>query len=123
MKTYRLPFPPSVNHYYRSTSHGVLISKAGRQYRKDVAKLPRPLKPLEGRLAMLVEIYPPDRARRDVDNLGKAILDACQHAGWYHDDGQIDDLRFVRRDVGLFAPGMKGLVVVTMWSIEEGVTA
>lgn len=51
------------------------------------------------RLAVEVEAYPPDRRRRDLDNIGKALLDSLEAASVFEDDGQIDDLRIVRCDV------------------------
>lgn len=106
-----LPWPPSMNHYWRSVAMGrsvrVLISARGRAYRAQVARSVA-LKatvgasgrhPLAGRLAVTVTAYPPDRRRRDLDNLGKALLDACTHAGIWLDDSQIDDLRIVRGQV------------------------
>jgi len=47
------------------------------------------VQPLAGSLAVDVEIHPPDRRRRDIDNVLKALLDALQHGGAYHDDNQI----------------------------------
>ena len=34
---FELPWPPSVNHYYRHVGHRVLISRDGRHYRENVA--------------------------------------------------------------------------------------
>jgi crossover junction endodeoxyribonuclease RusA len=87
-----LPFPPSVNHYWRHVGPRTLISRQGREYRETVCALlaRRRLTPLEGRLAVHVEAFPPDRRRRDVDNLCKSLLDALGHGGAYRDDSQID---------------------------------
>lgn len=48
------------------------------------------------RLSMLIDAYPPDKRRRDLDNIFKSCLDSLQHAGVYPDDSQIDDLRITR---------------------------
>ena len=53
---------------------------------------------LEGRLAVHIALFPPDRRKRDVDNILKALLDACEHAGCYESDSQIDELHIVRQD-------------------------
>jgi crossover junction endodeoxyribonuclease RusA len=37
-------------------------------------------------------ISPPDRRRRDLDNVLKAILDGIQHAGIIEDDAQVESL-------------------------------
>jgi crossover junction endodeoxyribonuclease RusA len=88
---FELPYPPSVNHYYRHVGPRVLISKAGRKYREIVVSQLRAcgIKPLSGRIELFLEAYPPDRRRRDLDNLMKCVLDSLQHAGAYHDDSQI----------------------------------
>ena len=53
---------------------------------------------LEGRLAVEIEAFAPDRRRRDLDGMLKVPLDALAIAGVYSDDSQIDDLRIVRRE-------------------------
>lgn len=98
-----LPFPPSINHYYARNRNGsVRLGNAGRAYRLEVALKCRQarIKPLLGPLAMLIEAYPPDKRRRDLDNLLKAVLDALQHGGAYADDSQITDLT-IRRGLAL----------------------
>ncbi len=96
-----LPYPPSVNHYWRHVGPRVLISREGRAYRTTVGAILalRRARPLDGRLAVEIDIYPPDRRRRDIDNLQKALLDALAHGGAYHDDSQIDRLLLIRRHV------------------------
>jgi len=44
-----------------------------------------------------MDAFPPDRRRRDLDNLLKSVLDALEHAGLYADDSQIDLLVTRRR--------------------------
>lgn len=92
-----LPYPPSVNHYWRHYRGRVVISQKGRAYRERVlALLARgygngPRKPPSGgRIALEMNAFPPDRRRRDLDNIQKAILDSLEHGGVYEDDSQID---------------------------------
>lgn len=54
---------------------------------------------LTGRLAVTIHAFPPDRRRRDLDNLMKALLDSLEHAGVYEDDSQIDMLQVFRADI------------------------
>jgi crossover junction endodeoxyribonuclease RusA len=93
-----LPFPPSVNAIWRSIvikgAPRVLLSTVGREYRARVASLlARHGAPATGALRVTIDAYPPDRRRRDVDNLAKATLDALTHAGVWGDDSQVIDLR------------------------------
>ena len=95
-----LPFPPSVNHYYRRVGPRTLISREGRTFRRNVCALlggggPRK-PPSGGRIALAMDAFPPDRRRRDLDNLLKCTQDSLAHAGVFEDDSQID-LLIVRR--------------------------
>ena len=86
-----LPFPPSVNRYYRHVGYRTLLSREGRQYREAVCALlaGRVGQPLSGPLEVQLDLYPPDRRRRDWDNVHKATWDSLQHAGVFSDDNQI----------------------------------
>jgi crossover junction endodeoxyribonuclease RusA len=55
-------------------------------------------------------VHPPDRRRRDLDNILKALLDALQYGGAYQDDSQIDSLQVVRSKS---VPGGKVMVLVS----------
>lgn len=59
----------------------------------------RPLHTPEQRLRVDVLVYPPDRRKRDLDNLGKALLDALTKARVWADDSQIDVLTFSRKTI------------------------
>ena len=94
-----LPYPPTVNTYYGNGPRGnVYIKPAGRSYRlKVMALMGRYKSNTTERLQVFVAVNPPDKRKRDLDNVCKATLDALQHAGCFKDDNQIDDLRIVRR--------------------------
>jgi crossover junction endodeoxyribonuclease RusA len=89
-----------MNHYWRSFRGRTVISREGRTFRTNVCALlggggPRK-PPAGGRIALAMDAFPPDRRRRDLDNLLKPTLDALQHGGVYEDDSQVD-LLVVRR--------------------------
>ena len=93
-----LPFPPSLNRYYRTVGGRMLISQRGRWYREEVALvcIQQEAKRVSGRVKVRIVAHPPDNRVRDLDNLMKATLDALKHAGVYEDDGHID-LLIVKR--------------------------
>lgn len=47
---------------------------------------------LEGELSVSLQLVPPDRRKRDIDNYNKALLDALTHSGLWSDDSQIKSL-------------------------------
>ncbi|MGE3805990.1 MAG: RusA family crossover junction endodeoxyribonuclease [Gemmataceae bacterium] len=118
MLTLELPFPPSLNHYYRHIGHATLISRRGRVYRetviKQVARLR--LKPLLGPLDLELELFPPDRRRRDADNFQKCLVDSIQHAGVFKDDSQFVHIEVWKRDP---VPGGKAIVRIKEISQDE----
>ena len=96
MIEFTLPWPPSVNRYWRTYQGRMLISEEGRAYRLRVEAqvfVQRARKNLKGALKVEIEAWRPDKRKRDLDNLLKATLDAMSHAGVYADDSQITDLR------------------------------
>ncbi len=52
---------------------------------------------MAGPLRVEIEVYPPDRRRRDIDNVQKALLDALEHGRAFRDDSQIVELKIERR--------------------------
>lgn len=98
----KLPFPPSVNTYWRAPNKGPLkgrhlISAAGRKYQSDacaaiIEQLRRLPKPSREPASVEVILYPPDVRRRDIDNYNKALFDALTHAGVWEDDSQVKRL-------------------------------
>ena len=94
--TLTMPWPPSVNKYWRTFQGRMIISAEGRSYRKAVADqvlIQRGAKHYTGKLRVQIEAFRPDNRRRDLDNLLKAVLDGCTHAGVWEDDSNIVDLR------------------------------
>jgi crossover junction endodeoxyribonuclease RusA len=91
-----LPYPPTVNTYWRKFNNRMVISAKGRQYRKDVMELLEGCQTLHGRLKVTIIATMPDRRKRDLDNILKSLLDAMDHAGLFDDDEQIDQLHVFR---------------------------
>ena len=111
-----LPFPPSVNRYWRSVVikgfARILLSADGRRFKDSCKKIisqrlekiqqaghSLPLFSKKEKLAVEIELYPPTKRVCDVDNYAKATLDALTASGVWGDDSQVDDLRIIRREV------------------------
>ncbi|EIQ0906784.1 HK97 family phage prohead protease [Escherichia coli] len=94
-----LPFPPSVNTYWRHPNKGAfagksLISAAGRKFQSAacaaiVEQLRRLPKPTSAPASVEIVLFPPDNRIRDLDNYNKALFDALTHAGVWEDDSQV----------------------------------
>lgn len=80
-------------------SQRTLLSAEGRGYREAVrVACAASQGPLTARLKVTIHACPPDRRRRDLDNLFKGPLDGLQYAGVIADDEQIDDLHIIRQE-------------------------
>ncbi|ENF7834480.1 RusA family crossover junction endodeoxyribonuclease [Salmonella enterica] len=123
-----LPFPPSVNTYWRAPNKGPLkgrhmASASGRKYQSEacaavIEQLRRLPKPSTVPAAVEIILYPPDKRIRDLDNYNKALFDALTHAGVWEDDSQ------VKRMLVEWGPVFpKGKVEITITKFETGAGA
>lgn len=110
-----LPWPPSVNTYWRTFRGRMIISAKGREYRTAVAHLLANQQILQfvGEVKVEIVAFRPDRRKRDLDNLLKAPLDAMTHANLWIDDSQISDLRIK------WGEGIAGMLKVRVTRINE----
>lgn len=119
-----LPWPPTVNTYWRHTTHPktkrplVYVTKQGKSYRETVVKLcgVAGLGRLKyaGRVSASYECFPPDNRVRDLSNILKCLEDSLVDAGVIVDDGQINEFQMVRAPVEKF-----GRVIVTLTAMEN----
>ncbi len=100
-----LPFPPTINSYYRSIPRGKIcqsiLSAKGREYKDKVRAFLGEGNPTDQRLMMQIKLFMPDKRRRDIDNYLKALLDSLTGI-IYNDDSQIDCLAISREEVTKF---------------------
>lgn len=102
MTIIRLPYPPSMNMYWRNFRGNTVLSAAGREYKKAVwacvheQKIP---KFTNKRLEVTMWLYPRSKVVTDLDNRLKAVLDGLEEAGVYENDGQIDVLSIQRGEI------------------------
>jgi len=112
-----LPFPPSMNTYWRNFRGIMVLSKSGREYKNEVRAMTLEEKvPSFGdkRLSVKMVLRPRDKRHIDLDNRLKAVLDALQEARVYDDDWQIDFLQIQRGE-----PVRHGAIYVTIETIED----
>lgn len=116
----RLPYPPSINHYYVRTKKGMAIKPEGNWYRQQVgflvaiARLPRKFLGNE-KVQVTIHAFTPDRIPRDVDNILKCLLDALTDAHVWGNDKQVYDLHITKD----YDTQKKGYVEVTVSEIKE----
>lgn len=106
---YEIPWPPSMNRLWRAVGGRVILSKEGREYYARAREVLTPQVKFrhEAQVRVHVDFYPPDRRRRDLDNLLKAVLDAGTKCGVWRDDSQVIEIHARR-----MAPTEGGLVVM-----------
>ena len=116
MLEFELPYPPSVNHYWRRVGARTIISRGGRAFRQTVCSIlaTRQFETMVGPLVVDVIVYPPDRRRRDIDNVLKSLLDSLEHGGAFHDDSQVVDLHVRKSNIVA-----DGKVTVRIQTVEE----
>lgn len=104
-----LPFPPSLNRLYRHVGKNVVLSKQGREYAGLVGEAVTSaleageIVPPAPHAVWLI-CTPPDRRKRDLDNLPKRLLDLV-YRSFEIDDSQIIRLSAEWRRDGR-APGI-----------------
>ncbi|OHB48034.1 MAG: hypothetical protein A2Y10_08680 [Planctomycetes bacterium GWF2_41_51] len=114
--TIELPYPPSVNHYFKRRGKQTFIGADGIMFRRKVclALMAARVSPMAGMLAMKVRAYPPDRRKRDIDNIQKPLLDALEKGRAFFNDCQIKHLTTVMRE-----PISGGKTIVTIRTISD----
>lgn len=92
-----LPWPPSMNMYWRAVRGRNILSADGRKFRENAIALCSDVRErFDKPVVVSIALYPPNRLRRDLDNCIKPLLDAVQHAGILADDYLVDALHVER---------------------------
>lgn len=110
----RLPWPPSVNHYWGHRDSRRFLSPKVKGWRREATALVRAARKvtLSGPVAVALYLYPPDRRRRDLDNVIKAVLDALVLGGLLKDDSQVVKLWVMKN-----SPRKPGEVLIEVWEV------
>ena len=114
-----LPIPPSVNAMYRNVLRvGRVKTLAYKTWQAEamMSAIAHGAKgSIEGAYAIHVEIDRPDKRRRDLSNLLKAIEDFCVQAGYVTDDSLCQRIKMAWTDRIEGRPGP-----VRVWLIATG---
>lgn len=81
----------SVNKYYRSWQGRVLISKDGREFKKEVDLLLNNYEKVLGKIKLTLILHFKDKRKRDLDNYNKVLID-CLKNKLFEDDDQVYQL-------------------------------
>ena len=107
-----LPWPPSVNHYWKARGKRRFLSDRANAWMKEAVSLVRQARRsifFTGPVAVVAFLHPPDRRVRDIDNTAKPLLDALVKGGLIKSDYQVSLLLLKREEV---LKGGRALVVV-----------
>ncbi len=89
----------------------MLISKPGRKYKDEVYACVLEqwglFKPLTGHVSMHIQLTPPNKVKRDLDNYFKGLFDALTYSSVWLDDEQVKHL-----NAHMLRPAKPGQVVI-----------
>ncbi len=93
---FEMPWPPSVGGCWRVFRNRLILSKRGREYRKQAIERLQELglhkELVSGDLHVSLVLNPPTLRRYDVDNFNKALFDSLSHGEFWGDDEQVVSL-------------------------------
>lgn len=100
MTLHVLPYPPSVNHYWRMIVKGKraipILSREAREYKQSMASHAAGHQPSQDPVCLTIRLYRPRKAG-DIDGPLKPLLDALQ-GFLYVNDSQIVEMHVYRLD-------------------------
>lgn len=116
-----LPYPHSVNHIYGYVALGrnklkKYLTKEYKKYREQVARaiVDSGLPQITGAIALRIYIYTPDRKKRDLDNVNKALFDSCTEGKLWDDDSFV----VYSESFKYYDPDKQGRVVLKIKQVE-----
>ena len=114
-----LPFPPSINGYRIPLRRGKTIilgtSNNGHKYVKRVGEslIDQEFHTYSDNVKVSLELYPPDKRKRDIDNYCKALFDSLVKHNVLEDDKLIKHL-----NIDMCSPCKYGKVLIWIEEIE-----
>ena len=97
------------------------VSKAGKHFCDNVvanvmAETPN-ITPISGDVRVFIDLWPPDKRKRDIDNVIKPLFDALTAARVWNDDSQIVEMTVKKRTTNCGHKG--GAVLITIVEMCE----
>ena len=110
--TITIPYPPTVNNYWGFHGHRRFLTDKAQAFKREVqaAVLAQPIRFGNAPLYLAISLSPPDKRKRDIDNILKPAIDAMMQAGLFADDSQIELLVVARSDV---CKGGKAVAIIS----------
>lgn len=111
-----LTYPPSVNMYWRHTRAGRhYISKKGREFKEVAIARCKAFDAFSGAVKIKMDVYFPDKRKRDLDNLTKGVFDSLVASGLIEDDNNEVIKEYSIRSAGVVK---NGKLVVKIKGVE-----
>ncbi len=93
---FTMPYPPSVNAWKTPFRNRMILTRRGRDYRKDAISRLEELgltnERIDKKVHVSLTLNPPSNRRYDIDNFCKSLFDAMSKAEFWIDDEQIYSL-------------------------------
>lgn len=102
MIKFDLPYPVncSINHLYNRTKNGCFVNKTAKKYKDNVYYLLHNFKKFGSQNVQLeIIIHPPDKRKRDLDNILKIVFDSLEFSKIIENDFQIVELCVKKKEV------------------------
>ena len=108
-----LPYPPSVNHIWgRRGANRSYIKPEYRAFLNNVSLIVGRTRLIEAEAYRVTFIaIPPDRRKRDLDNIFKAVFDSFTRCGLWKDDSKVKEIHARREEPQKKA---RGVVIVSV---------
>lgn len=100
MTTYELelPFPPTLNHYRIPVKHPtknycyLITAPEGKAYKAAIKRAIKNPPKIQYNVHLSITFFPKTKAKFDIDNFLKALLDGLTEAGVWEDDSLVQSL-------------------------------
>lgn len=96
-----LPWPVSLNAYYRIRQNRIMVTAEARNYRQKACFLAYRLRRAfwHDKIYLKIEAYPPNKRKFDIDNVLKCLIDSLQEAKIFENDSQIETILIEKKEI------------------------